>query len=122
LAGGARNAARSECSHVVALEFPKFSDGRAFSYARLLRERYGYQGEVRAVGEVLRDLLLYMHRCGFNAYQVDRDDAGERWQAALEEMSVWYQPTADGRPFALRQRARAGAAKAKRVVARTGAC
>jgi uncharacterized protein (DUF934 family) len=107
---------------VVALEFPKFSDGRAFSYARLLRERYGYQGEVRAVGEVLRDLLLYMHRCGFDAYQIDRDDAGERWQAALEEMSVWYQPTADGRPFALRQRARAGAAKAKRVVARTGAC
>ena len=52
----------------------------------------------------------------------NRDDAAERWQAALEEMSVWYQPTADGRPFALRQRARAGTAEAKRVVARTGAC
>ena len=107
---------------LVALEFPKFSDGRAFSYARLLRERYGYQGEVRAVGEVLRDLLLYMHRCGFDAFQIDRDDAAERWQAALDEVSVWYQPTADNRPFALRQRARAGAAKPKRLGARTGAC
>ncbi len=107
---------------LVALEFPKFNDGRAFSYARLLRERYGYQGEVRAVGEVLRDLLLYMHRCGFSTFQIDRDDAAERWQAALEEVSVWYQPTADDRPFALRQRARARAAKPDRVAARTRAC
>ena len=107
---------------LVALEFPKFNDGRAFSYARLLRERYGYQGEVRAVGEVLRDLLLYMHRCGFTTFQIDRDDAAERWQAALEEVSVWYQPTADDRPFALRQRARARAAKPDRVAARTRAC
>ncbi len=107
---------------LVALEFPKFNDGRAFSYARLLRERYGYQGEVRAVGEVLRDLLLYMHRCGFSSFQIDRDDAAERWQAALEEVSVWYQPTADDRPFALRQRARARAAKPNRVAARMRAC
>ena len=107
---------------LVALEFPKFNDGRAFSYARLLRERYGYQGEVRAVGEVLRDLLLYMHRCGFSTFQIDRDDAAERWQAALEEVSVWYQPTADDRPFALRRRARASAAKPDRVAARTRAC
>ncbi len=107
---------------LVALEFPKVNDGRAFSYARLLRERYGYQGEVRAVGEVLRDLLLYMHRCGFSTFQIDRDDAAERWQAALEEVSVWYQPTADDRPFALRQRARARAAKPDRVAARTRAC
>ncbi len=103
---------------LIALEFPKFNDGRAFSYARLLRERYGYRGEVRAVGEVLRDLLLYMHRCGFDAFAIDRDDAVERWQAALDEMSVWYQPTADGRPFASRQRARAGAPTPKPTAAR----
>jgi uncharacterized protein (DUF934 family) len=106
---------------LIALEFPKFNDGRAFSCARLLRERYGYRGEVRAVGEVLRDLLLYMHRCGFDAFAVDRDDAVERWEAALEEMSVWYQPTADGRPFALRQRARAGGPTSKPTAARTAA-
>jgi len=102
---------------LVALEFPKFNDGRAFSYARLLRERYGYQGEVRAVGEVLRDLLLYMHRCGFDAFAIDRNDAAARWEAALAEMSVWYQPTADGRPFALRERARARQARPQRAAA-----
>jgi uncharacterized protein (DUF934 family) len=106
---------------LIALEFPKFNDGRAFSYARLLRERYGYQGEVRAVGEVLRDLLLYMHRCGFDAFAIDRDDAAARWEAALEEMSVWYQPTADRRPFALRERARAGAPTPKPTAARAAA-
>jgi len=102
---------------LVALEFPKFNDGRAFSYARLLRERYGYQGEVRAVGEVLRDLLLYMHRCGFDAFAIDRNDAAARWEAALAEMSVWYQPTADGRPFALRERAQARQARPQRAAA-----
>lgn len=100
---------------LIALEFPKFNDGRAFSYARLLRERYGFQGEVRAVGEVLRDALLFMHRCGFDAFTIDRDDAAARWEAALEELSVWYQPTADGRPFAMRERARALAAKPQRT-------
>jgi uncharacterized protein (DUF934 family) len=102
---------------LVALDFPKFNDGRAFSYARLLRERYGYRGELRAVGEVLRDLLLYMHRCGFDAFAIDRDDALERWEAALEEMSVWYQPTADGRPIVLRQRARGRQVESKRSAA-----
>ena len=100
----------------------KFNDGRAFSYARLLRERYGFQGEVRAVGEVLRDLLLYMHRCGFDAFEIDRQDAVERWQAALAEVSVWYQPTADGRSFTLRQRARGGGAMPKSVEERREAC
>ena len=107
---------------VIALEFPKFSDGRAFSYARLLRERYHYKGEVRAVGEVLRDLLLYMHRCGFDAFKIDRDDAEDRWQAALEEMSVWYQPTADKRPFVLRERARRGGAVLRPTAERREIC
>ncbi len=97
---------------VIALEFPKFNDGRAFSYARLLRERYGYRGEVRAVGEVLQDQLLFMHRCGFNAFVIDAEDALQRWLEAVGEVSVWYQPTADGRPFVLRQRARTAARRA----------
>ena len=55
---------------VIALEFPKFNDGRAMSQARLLRDRYGYSGEIRATGKVVRDLLLFMHRCGFDAFEV----------------------------------------------------
>src|SRR5690606_27623700 len=52
---------------LIALEFPRFGDGRAYSYARLLRERYAFEGELRAVGNVLRDQLLFMLRCGFDA-------------------------------------------------------
>ena len=98
----------------MALEFPKFGDGRAFSYARLLRERYGFTGEVRAVGEVLYDQLVFMHRCGFDAFEIAADDAAGRWLQALGEISVWYQPTADGRPSAmsLRQRRLAALPKA----------
>ncbi|HLI11862.1 MAG TPA: DUF934 domain-containing protein [Alphaproteobacteria bacterium] len=85
---------------LIALEFPKFTDGRAYSHARLLRERYGYRGELRAIGQVLRDQLLFMHRCGFDAYEIADTDAAEAWAAALAEITVWYQPTADGRPTA----------------------
>ncbi len=97
---------------LVALEFPKFSDGRAFSYARLLRERYGFTGEVRAIGEVLHDQLVFMHRCGFDAFEIAAEDALDRWLAALGEISVWYQPTGDGRPVALSLRQRRQAARA----------
>ncbi len=82
---------------VIALEFPKFNDGRAYSYARLLRERYGYKGELRAVGNVLRDQYLFMHRCGFDAFEVADESAAVVWEEALREISVWYQPTADKR-------------------------
>ena len=58
---------------LVALEFPKFTDGRAYSYARLLRERYGFKGELRAVGNVLRDQFLFMLRCGFDSFEVAND-------------------------------------------------
>jgi uncharacterized protein (DUF934 family) len=81
---------------VVALEFPKFNDGRAMSQARLLRQRYGYRGEIRATGRVLRDLLLYMHRCGFDAFEVADDVSAEVVANALAEFSVFYQPAADG--------------------------
>ncbi len=82
---------------LVALEFPKFTDGRAYSYARLLRERYGYGGELRAVGQVLRDQLLFMHRCGFDAFELADDDAARLWLEAMAEISVTYQPAADDR-------------------------
>ena len=91
---------------VIALEFPRFGDGRAYSYARLLRERYGFRGELRAVGNVLRDQALFMLRCGFDAFEVIEDSALEGWRAALAEISVFYQPTADGRSLAHALRAR----------------
>src|SRR5882672_3979014 len=57
---------------VIALVFPKFQDGRAYSQARLLRERYGFRGELRATGQVLRDQFLYMLRAGFDAFEVKK--------------------------------------------------
>lgn len=82
---------------LIALQFPKFSDGRAYSQARLLRERFGFTGELRATGNVLRDQLLHMHRAGFDAFEIDRVDATEVFAKALSSLSVFYQPTGDGR-------------------------
>jgi uncharacterized protein (DUF934 family) len=95
---------------LVALEFPTFRDGRAYSYARLLRERYGYKKELRAVGNVLRDQFLFMHRCGIDAYAVADEKAAADWTRALKEISVVYQPATDRRRSipALRHRAPVG--------------
>lgn len=79
---------------VVALAFPKFTDGRAYSYASLLRERYGYSGELRAVGNVQRDQALFMWRCGFDAFDVDDESEAQAWEAALQRYSVAFQPAA----------------------------
>jgi uncharacterized protein (DUF934 family) len=89
---------------VVALEFPKFRDGRAYSYARLLRERYGFKGELRAVGEVLLEQLFFMLRTGFDAFDVQSADPLKDYRTALADFSVWYQPAADGRPTAMQLR------------------
>ncbi len=83
---------------VIALDFPTFKDGRAYSTARLLRERYGFRGELRAIGNVLRDQLSSMHRCGFSAFEVDGDDAADKLRKALAEIGAWYQWTGDRRP------------------------
>lgn len=82
---------------VIVLEFPKFIDGRAFTQARLLRERYGYRHELRAAGNVLRDQLQFMQRCGFDAFEFDAADPAASWRAAVDEISVFYQPAADDR-------------------------
>ncbi len=82
---------------VVALEFPKFTDGRAYSYARLLRERYGFRGELRAVGNVLRDQYPFLRRCGFDVVEVaDGAELGP-WLESLSAISVWYQAASDRR-------------------------
>lgn len=80
---------------LIAIEFTQFTDGRGYSAARLLRERLGFSGELRATGNVLRDQLLYMHRCGFNAFELA---AGKDLGAALDafsELTVAYQPATD---------------------------
>ncbi len=80
---------------VIALEFPVFRDGRAFSYARLLREQMGYRGEIRAVGDVLRDQFHFMLRCGFDAFEPAKEQDAEDWVEAISEISLAYQPAAD---------------------------
>jgi uncharacterized protein (DUF934 family) len=89
---------------VVALEFPAFRDGRAYSYARMLRERYRYTGEVRAVGDVLMEQIHFMLRTGFDAFEIEAEDPLGDFRAAVEDFSVWYQPTGDGRPTAMQLR------------------
>lgn len=89
---------------LIVLSFPKFTDGRAYSQARLLRTRFGYKGELRAEGEVLRDQLLFMKRCGFNSFVVGERAIKENWAKAFSEFDVFYQGAPDGRPWVMRQR------------------
>ena len=93
---------------VIAIDFPQFTDGRGYSHARLLRERYGFKGEIRATGAVLRDQLLFMQRCGFDAFEIVNPDAVGAWRAALAEIRVFFQPTGDGRATAPLLRRAAG--------------
>ncbi len=98
---------------MIALDFPAFTDGRAYSYARLLRERHGFDGEIRAVGNVLRDQIFLMHRCGFDAFEIEGSDeqALSQWLNAQKEITTFYQPTGDGRKtvLSLRERRRLAA-------------
>ena len=82
---------------LIALHFPKFSDGRAYSQARLLRGRQGYAGELRATGNVLRDQALFMLRCGFDSFESEQPGFGEALARARSLFSVVYQPAEDGR-------------------------
>ena len=93
---------------VVELVFPKFRDGRNFSAARLLRERYGFKGEIRAVGEVLREQALHMVRCGVDAF-VPADGSGPQdWAAAADRYRHVYQRAADARVPAFVERGSGG--------------
>jgi uncharacterized protein (DUF934 family) len=77
------------------LHFPKFTDGRAYSQARLLRERLKYTGEIRATGQVLPDQLNFMRRCGFDAFVLAKGDPLDAWRMANETFSGVYQPASD---------------------------
>jgi len=80
---------------VIGLNFPVFSDGRSYTNARELREQLGYQGEIRAIGDVLRDQLYYMHRCGFNAFQLRQDQDPDECLRAFEDFHTGYQASID---------------------------
>ena len=89
---------------LVALIFPAYKDGRAYSQARVLRERYGFRGELRATGQVLRDQFVFMLRAGFDAFEVKKQSDAEAFAATVKRYSVFYQPTGDGRITALHRR------------------
>lgn len=92
---------------LVAVDFPRFADGRGYSIARLLRERHGWTGELRAIGDVLRDQLLYMSRCGFDAYAVRADKDIHDALNAFTEFTQRYQGAFDQPEPLFRRRAAA---------------
>ena len=87
----------------VEVNFPKFGDGRGFSIGRLLRERYGYKGELRAVGQITRDHLFYLESCGFDAFELREGEDAAEAIAAFDDFSESYQATAT-RPVPLFRR------------------
>ena len=90
---------------VVALSFPKFRDGRHYTSDRLLRERFGYDGEIRAVGEVFREQAVFFVRCGFDAFEPADGSTPEQWMAAAGRFRHVYQRGADDREPAFVERA-----------------
>ena len=90
----------------VEVNFPKFGDGRGYSIGRLLRERYGYRGELRAVGHITRDLLFFMESCGFDAYELREGENPHEALASFEDFSEAYQASV-ARPVPLFRRRRA---------------
>ena len=80
---------------LVALNFPEFKDGRPFSSARELRQRFAYPGEIRAIGDVLRDQLFFMQRCGFDAFALRDDQDVDSALSAFNDFSNVYQPAID---------------------------
>ncbi len=91
---------------LVALVFPAYKDGRAYSQARLLRERFGFRGELRATGQILRDQFVFLMRAGFDAFDVVKAADAATFEEAARRYSVFFQPTGDGRVTVARVRTR----------------
>ncbi|HEX7760617.1 MAG TPA: DUF934 domain-containing protein [Caulobacteraceae bacterium] len=89
---------------VVALAFPKYRDGRAYTGARLLRERFAYAGQIRAVGDVLREQALWMIRCGFDAFEPADGSTAADWAHVAARYRHVYQRAADHRTPAFQER------------------
>lgn len=80
---------------LIVFEFAKFTDGRGYSVGRLLRQRYGFEGELRAVGDITRDQLMYLERCGFTAFQLKEGKCLDDAVAAFNELPTKYQVATD---------------------------
>lgn len=89
---------------LIAINFPKFVDGRGYSYARLLRDRFNFEGEIRAIGDVLHDQLFYLKRCGFDAFAIREDKDAEAALNGLEVFSETYQAATDQKQPLFRRR------------------
>jgi uncharacterized protein (DUF934 family) len=94
---------------VIAVRFASATDGRGYSLARLLRERHGYRGELRAIGDVLRDQLFYLSRCGFDAFALRADQNPGQALSAFDDFSEAYQASVEQPVPLFRRRLRAGA-------------
>jgi uncharacterized protein (DUF934 family) len=103
---------------VVVLTFPNFKDGRGYSQARQLRERYGFVGEMRAAGQILRDQFLFLVRAGFDALEVVKASDAEAFASTLARYTVFYQDAGDDRVPAMRRRLARIATPAPREMAR----
>ncbi|MCI5048101.1 MAG: DUF934 domain-containing protein [Aquisalinus sp.] len=99
---------------IVVLNFPTFKDGRAYTQARQLRERAGFTGDLRATGDIIRDQILYMVRCGFTSFEVAPETDVGGLNAALAEFSDFYQPAADVAVPVWMRRQRAGREQLRR--------
>lgn len=95
---------------VIAVNFRHFTDGRGYSIARLLRERYGWAGELRAIGDVLRDNIHYLSRCGFDSFAMRADQNPEAALTAFNDFTNAYQSSVDQAPLFRRRAAAAPAA------------
>jgi uncharacterized protein (DUF934 family) len=91
---------------LIAVDFPIYRDGRGFSTARLARERYHFKGDLRAVGDVLQDLVFFMLRCGFSSLALKARDAEAAFARAAGAFGAVYQPAADGRATIIAARSR----------------
>jgi uncharacterized protein (DUF934 family) len=89
---------------VIAVNFPSFMDGRGYSTARILRDRYHYQGDIRAVGDVLPDQLFYMRRCGFSSFVIKEDKDINDAVKCLNTIRHTYQAASDNPNPLFRQR------------------
>jgi len=103
---------------VIVLRFPTFKDGRGYSQARLLRERYGFVGELRAAGQILRDQFLFLVRAGFDALEVVKESDAQAFAATIARYTVFYQEAGDDRAPAMRRRLARIAAPAPREMVR----
>ncbi len=91
---------------MIAVEFPQFTDGRGYSIGRLLRDRYAYRGELRAVGDVLRDQLFALAECGFDAFAIRADrDAGDALQGFDAFTSIYATTSRTPQPWFRRRKA-----------------